>query len=313
MSAHSIETRQLRAFVALVDSGSVTAAARALGLAQSTVSEALAALERTLGAAVVVRRRGGQEPVLTAAGAALLPHARAALEALDAAQAAVAGAAATARASVAIITNESVSTYLLPGLLNALRERWPNARFAVSVGPCHDVRAGVARGEFDAGVLLSSASQHRHGDDEHIVLAPDVPLVVFAMRAHPLASDFARGALRRDQIAGYPLFVSDAAGDFHALLARFFEHDGVPGPALHPAGSVEGVKRGVRSDPRALGVLPAYAVAEELGAGPFVPIRLRPAPPRMRLEAVLPAAASRHSAVAALLDGLRTSIPAAIR
>jgi Bacterial regulatory helix-turn-helix protein, lysR family len=44
-SPSGLEIRQLRAFVALVDSKRVTAAAEALGLAQSTVSEALAALE----------------------------------------------------------------------------------------------------------------------------------------------------------------------------------------------------------------------------------------------------------------------------
>jgi nicotinamidase-related amidase len=45
-----LELRHLRAFVALADQGSVTAASRALALAQSTVSEALAALERSWGA-----------------------------------------------------------------------------------------------------------------------------------------------------------------------------------------------------------------------------------------------------------------------
>src|SRR5919202_1786887 len=54
-----LDVRQLRAFVALVDCGSVSAAAESLGLAQSTVSESLATLERALGTTVAVRRRGG--------------------------------------------------------------------------------------------------------------------------------------------------------------------------------------------------------------------------------------------------------------
>ena len=69
----ALEVRQLRAFLALVDHGSVSAAALALGLAQSTVSEALAALERAVGAPIVLRRRGAQPTALTAAGEALLP------------------------------------------------------------------------------------------------------------------------------------------------------------------------------------------------------------------------------------------------
>ncbi|HEY4592317.1 MAG TPA: LysR family transcriptional regulator, partial [Thermoanaerobaculia bacterium] len=71
-----LELRHLRAFVALVDHGSMTAAAQALGMAQSTVSEAMAALDRTLGTPAVARRRGARGHPLTPAGRALLPHAR---------------------------------------------------------------------------------------------------------------------------------------------------------------------------------------------------------------------------------------------
>ena len=44
-----IELRHLRVFAAVVDAGTYTRAARALGLSQSTVSETLSALERALG------------------------------------------------------------------------------------------------------------------------------------------------------------------------------------------------------------------------------------------------------------------------
>src|SRR5947209_5469904 len=94
----SVEIRQLRAFVALVDHGSVTAAAHALELAQSTISESLSALERAVGAPVVLRRRGARELVLTDAGMALLPHARSVLETIASAHVAVAGATSGARA-----------------------------------------------------------------------------------------------------------------------------------------------------------------------------------------------------------------------
>lgn len=71
-----LEIRQLRAFVALVERKRITAAAQSLGLAQSTVSEALSALERALGTPLVLRRRGGHGLELTDVGHALLPHAR---------------------------------------------------------------------------------------------------------------------------------------------------------------------------------------------------------------------------------------------
>src|SRR5437868_7106093 len=86
----ALDIRQLRAFVALVENGSVTAGATSLGLAQSTVSEALSSLERALGTAVFLRRRGAHELLLTDAGEALVPHARSILAMLDEAHIAVA-------------------------------------------------------------------------------------------------------------------------------------------------------------------------------------------------------------------------------
>src|SRR4030095_1992691 len=91
--ASALEFRHLRAFIALVDHGSITAAAQALGLAQSTVSESLAALERALGTPVTLRRRGAPDVLLTAAGQAMLPHARKMLDSLDDAYKDVAGGA----------------------------------------------------------------------------------------------------------------------------------------------------------------------------------------------------------------------------
>lgn len=259
--AHAMEIRHLRAFVALVEHGSITGAAQALGLAQSTVSEALAALERALGTPVTLRRRGTQEVLLTAAGNTLLPHARSMLTSLDDAYADVAKVTTSAHAALEIITNESISAYLLPTVLATLRARWTNTHFAVSVATCAGVRAGVHGGEFDIGLLLevneiedqaSATSEPAHTSIlswDRIVVADNVPLVIFAGLSHHLIRNGDGKPLRRDDLAEYPLFMSDAAGDFHELVSRYFKADSVPGPHLEASGSVEGVKRGVATAP----------------------------------------------------------------
>ena len=70
--------QQLSAFVATVEQGSFSAAGRSLGKAQSAVSTAVANLEVDL--AVNLFDRSRREPLLTAAGQALLPQARLVLE-----------------------------------------------------------------------------------------------------------------------------------------------------------------------------------------------------------------------------------------
>ena len=306
----TLETRQLRAFIALVDQRSVTAAAQALGLAQSTVSEALSSLERAVGAAVFLRRRGSHELVLTAAGEALLPYARSVLETLDAARIAVAGATTGARARVAIATNESLSTYVLAPSLDTLRRAWPNTTFEVTVLMCSGVRTGVETGDYDLGLLLQPfADNSVPSTVDRTIVSHDVPLVIFAQPKHPLASPDHTVPVRRDELADFPLYLSDAAGDFHVLVRRFLEHEGLPGPRLQATGSIESVKRGVLGDPRALGMLPAYALVEEMRAGRVVAISVEPAPPPMRLEAVSPRARAQHPAARQLLDAVCAGFP----
>ena len=69
-----LELRHLRVFAAVVEAGTHTRAARALGISPSTVSETLSALERTLG--VVLFRKAPKGMALTTAGAILLAYAR---------------------------------------------------------------------------------------------------------------------------------------------------------------------------------------------------------------------------------------------
>jgi len=307
-----LEVRHLRAFVALVDQGSMTAAAQVLGMAQSTISEAIAALERAVGTAVVVRRRGVPGIHLTPPGRALLPHARGVLAALADAHASVVAASREARTAVDIVANESVSSYLLPPALATLRRAWPNTRFAVTVGTCTAVREGLDEGRYDLGLLLETdtgAGGDRPAEaaaapgDGPAVLA-DVDLVVFCPVENPLARAASAGVPRL-ALARHTVFSSDSSGDFHALLRGYFMADGGPGPRLESAGSIDAVKRSVLADPRALGVLPAYTLDEELRARVVRVVSVRPRLPRFRLVARYGRKAPASPAVLELVDALR--------
>lgn len=307
----TLEVRQLRAFVALVEHGSVTAAAQSLGLAQSTVSEALSSLERAMGTALFLRRRGTHDLVLTDAGDALLPHAEEVLATINAAHAAVASATTRVRARIAIATNESLSTYVLAPQLDVVRRRWPNTTFEVSVIMCTAIRAGVEGGEYDVGLSLQPVDEPAVTvAADRTVVSDDVPLVIFAQPKHPLARGARSAPVRRDVLGDHTLYLSDAAGDYHLLVRRFLEHDGLPGPHLQPTGSIESVKRAVYGDASAVGMLPAYALTDEFREGRLVPIAVQPAPPRMRLEALLSRTRASHPATRQLLDAVCGAFPA---
>lgn len=82
-----MNTKHLKAVIALARHGSFTKAARELYVAQSTLSRHVAALERELGVALFVRGLDAVTP--TRAGAAFLPEAEHVLEATERARAAV--------------------------------------------------------------------------------------------------------------------------------------------------------------------------------------------------------------------------------
>lgn len=301
----TIELRQLRVFLAVVEHGGVGAAGMALGLAQSTVSEALAGLDRAAGMPVLRRRRGAQAITLTEAGSALLPHARRILQEVDALHRSVAKVTRAAKAHVQIFANESVSTYILAPVLSTLRRRWPQVRFVVNVGTCAIVRDAVTSGRSDLGLLLEEVSDPqavgvRQPSATSVTIVPDVPLVIFARRDHPAFSQ--RRPTRTEDLTAWPLYISDSAGDFHDLVRRFFTSEGLPGPLLDAVGSIESVKRAVIGEVMAMGLLPSYAVAEEVRSGLVRELSLHPPAPRMRLVALLPSPRGNvHPAVQDLL------------
>ena len=257
MMARDLEVRHCRALVAVHEGGGIGAAARALGVAQSTVSETLLSLERLLGAPVTVRRIG-REATLTASAEALLPYAR---SLIATSEAALAASASQSKARIQIGTVESVSSFLLPGPLRDFRLLWPQVDVRINIGLCEDLRRRVARSELDAALTIEGADQATDREGAWparlaLIVAPD----------HPLA----RGVANRRMLEGQSYLLADSEGAFNGLLKAWLAHAGLP-PRLESAGSVDGVKRGVLNGD-AVGVLPYYAVTEELTAGSLVAV-----------------------------------------
>src|SRR5262249_40364146 len=146
----------------------------ALGISQSTVSETLGALERSLGTALL--RKSSRGAMLTPAGDALLPYARRILALTGELATELTRVNASASATLKVAAVESVSTYVLPSRLAKLREHWPNAQVEVVTAVCPEIRASVAAGKTDLGLVLEEDT----GVDDGSVLAKGRLLIVGA-------------------------------------------------------------------------------------------------------------------------------------
>jgi len=173
----------LRYFVAVARSGTLTAAAREVGISQPALTTALRRLEGQLETTLFVRGRRGAE--LTASGRALLPHAERAIGAVETGLRAVREIEGLTRGEVRVAAGATVCTYVLPPVIAAFRKKHPDIRFAVTESTQDEAMGALERGEVDLAIIGS-----RHGEtllvDEMIVVASpklsvagDTPVVAF--------------------------------------------------------------------------------------------------------------------------------------
>lgn len=144
----------LRAFVA-VEKRQFSGAATALGVSQSTLSQALAALEAGLGTQLV--ERSTRRVFLTPQGAELLPHAQAVVEAADAFTAAAAGSADPLRAGMRLGLIPTVAPYVLPTVLAGIAERRPGLTLRVTEDQTERLLAVLREGALDAALIALPA------------------------------------------------------------------------------------------------------------------------------------------------------------
>jgi DNA-binding transcriptional LysR family regulator len=162
----------LRHFLLIVEHRTFTEAARHAHLSQPALTASIHRLEDELGGPLFVRGRRGAE--LTAAGAALVPRARAALAAIEEARRAVREVLDVQRGEVRIGAGGTVCTYLLPPTLAEFRRAHPNVRFLVrEVTPAEALEA-LDAGELDLAMVTSQRGELWTTDELVLVAAPGV-------------------------------------------------------------------------------------------------------------------------------------------
>ncbi|MCC5859047.1 MAG: LysR family transcriptional regulator [Ectothiorhodospiraceae bacterium] len=160
--------RQLRYFIAIVETGSFTAAAKKLCTVQPAVSSTLRKLESDLGVRLLVR--DARHIGLTAEGDAFLRHARAILAQTESARREVASINAAESGEVRLGAPPMVASYLLPGPIAHFLEERPGIRLRIFQAGAEVIREQVMTGELDLGVIadwrplrgLTTRLLHRH-------------------------------------------------------------------------------------------------------------------------------------------------------
>lgn len=149
-----INLERLRLFVAILEHGSLTAAAKSLHTTQPAASRNLKLLEDGLG--VELFRRVGRGLELTAAGRALEPRAYDVLARADRIARDVQNASREDFFSLKLGTTDSVATYILPSIIRPLRERFDGLALQWRTDRSARLLQAVRDGDLDAIVIAAS-------------------------------------------------------------------------------------------------------------------------------------------------------------
>jgi DNA-binding transcriptional LysR family regulator len=203
-----LDWNQLRAFLETAETGSLSAAARKLGLTQPTLSRQVAAIELSMG--VTLFERVGKAMALTPTGLDLLEHARAMGTAAEALSLAATGRSQAVGGVVSVSASDMVAAHLLPPLVRQLREQEP----------------GIAIEVISTNAL--SDLQRREADIAIRHVKPEQPDLIARLIREAAASFYAseawvqaHGHPRTDQDAAHLPFVgSDRSGQYLGYLRQ---------------------------------------------------------------------------------------------
>lgn len=275
---HPFNLRRVQVFVAVVEQGSLSRAAKSLGLAQSTASSHLAQLEAELGATLI--DRGGGHARATESGGVFLEYARSLLalsaEAIDKvarlSDAPVAGV-------LTVGSTTTVTTALLPRLFSAFAARHPAIDIDLHVHNTSEVMRQVQDGRLPFAVIAAECPLP--GVDAVRIMSE--PQVVIAPGGHPLAGQLVPPSV----LHGSRILVREEGSATRRYQRELLRQWRVPGARESTIASTSAIIGAV-----ALGFgiscLPRTVVHDALQLGRVAEIRLDPPPPERPIHLIRP-------------------------
>ena len=235
--------QQLVYFLAAADHGSFSAAANSLLMAQPSLSEQIRRLEAELGVPLFLRVGRGLE--LTEAGRLLRPHAERTLAEAQAAAESVREVRDLTGGTVAFGTFGSAHHYLLGGLVQDFRTRYPQVRVRVIGQNSAEVADAVRAGQLEAGLVVLPV------DDRGLDVRPAFEEELLYLSAD---SERVREPVTIERLARAPLILYDARwADVDPIRRQLRELAQRAGVVLEPQIEVEYMTAALELAARGLG------------------------------------------------------------
>jgi DNA-binding transcriptional LysR family regulator len=216
INSSRLKLSQLRALVAIADTGSFSEAALRIDLSQSAVSHAIATLEEELG--VVLLSRSRQGAVLTPTGEQITNDARQVLRSLESICRKAEMAKGLQAGEVRIAAFRSVATHILPDVIRQFRQKYPSISVAIDEKfHFHLVEDDLRQGKADVGfTYLPTTNEFDVWElmrDRYLLLVPESD--------NPLPAPFTW-----EDLANYPLILGPKQDGDRQQIERHLQHNG---------------------------------------------------------------------------------------
>jgi DNA-binding transcriptional LysR family regulator len=246
-----------RSFLAVIDEGSLSAAARTLGLTQPTLGRHVDELETALGASLFTRAPQGLNP--TPAALELVPHARTMASAAEALRRAASGETAEPKGVVRLTASHMIGAEVLPAILAGFHEKHPEIVIELALSNRNqdllrrdaDIAVRMTRptqgaliarriGRVDIGLYAHKRYLKRHG----------APKTIEDLQSHTMIGfDRDTGLMQSASSGGYPVT--------RELFALRSDNEHAQLNALRCGFGIAGAQAGIaRRDPNLVAVLP---------------------------------------------------------
>jgi DNA-binding transcriptional LysR family regulator len=255
-----LTTTQLRALIAIVDTGGFTRAALQLGLSQPTVQRAARELETVCQQQFFRRRPQGIEATWEARNMAR--HANLAFAEIHQGCQELLEMRGTMRGTLTVGSLPLAMTRLVPGAVNRLLEEFPETRVRIVDGPYEEQLQALLQGQLDVivGALRNPAPSAEIVQES---LFED-PLSIVVRPGHQLLSQPAVSALELSELDWIAPRRNTPARE---VFASFFIHEGLAPPEHVIECSSLVATRGLLLESDRAALLPARQVELELAAG----------------------------------------------
>ncbi len=251
------DLRQLRAFVAVVEEGSFTLAARRLFVTQSAVSHSLRTLEEQLSCKLL--DRAGKKVAVTVEGELLLKRCKRVIFELDQASRDLDGLRRWGQTRIRIGAPHSLCHFIVPSVLREFRDCFPRCEPVIEAGDTTMLLDRLADVELDLVVGLRPRGRSEDGykpmftDRLAFVASPFHPWVL-----DPLSLE--------DTLADQQFIIYARATETHRLIEEWFEKNGGRGKKPLVLGDMQAIKEMAKLGV-GVGIVASWVAAKEIAEG----------------------------------------------